>query len=110
MIYAAINLDEALTSILLEYNADADVRDREMKTALFYAIDQDKENMQIIENLKNYTNLKQEGSNSMTLLMVAIKRGHFNSLNSLLEQGAFIDQTQKTTGFFDFLIVALFIV
>ena len=99
MIYAAINLDEALTSILLEYNADADVRDREMKTALFYAIDHEQENIQIIENLKNFTNLKQEGPNSMTFLMVAIKRGHLNSLNSLLEQGAFIDQSPKTTCF-----------
>lgn len=98
MIYGAINLDESLISILLEYSANANYYDKERKTALYYAMDQDYENMHIIENLKSVTDLNIENPNSMSFLHLAIKKGHINILASLLDQGSNVDQIQKTTG------------
>lgn len=102
LIYAAINLDELLVALLLEYNADANYQDKESKNALYYALDQEEENLIIINSLKNFTNLNQEGinSNSYSLLSLAILRGHINSLIVLLDvKGMIVDHQNINTGF-----------
>jgi len=98
--HAAINSDENLTNILWKYNADANIRDKEMKSALVHALEQDYENLTIIENLALFTDLKLEGPNCMNLLQIAIKLGHLKSLVKLLEKGAPVDQISKNTGIF----------
>ena len=99
LMYAAINLDDSLISVLLEYNADPELLDREKKSALFYALDQEQENISVIDKLKKCSDLKFEGPNSMNSLFLAIKRNHVNSLSNLLEYDPnLVDITQKNSG------------
>lgn len=97
MIHAAINLDEILFSVLMEYSADANVKDKECKTALFYALDQEKECLNIIRPLINLTNFNQEIF--MISLDLAMKRSHIHALNILLEKNRhFINLQNKNNG------------
>lgn len=92
-----MNLDETLVSLLIEYNADANIKDKEYKIALFYALDQEKECFNIIRSLINLTKFNQESF--IGSLDVAIKRSHINSLNMLLENNRnFIDLQNKNNG------------
>ena len=95
--HAAINSDEHLTNILGKYNAVANLRDKEHKTALLYALEQNFENLALIEDLLMYTELKAENTN---FLQTAVQKGHIRSLAKLLERGAYVDQISKNTGSF----------
>ena len=96
-----MNSDEHLTNLLANYTANFNLRDKDNKTALLFALEQTMENQALIDKLLVSTNLNAENTN---FLQMAVQRGHIKSLGKLIERGANVDQISKNTGiFFEFL-------
>ena len=95
--HAAINSDEHLTNLLVNYTANLNLRDKDSKTALLFALEQTTENLALIDKLLVSTNLNAENTN---FLQMAVQKGHIKSLAKLIERGANVDQISKNTGNF----------
>lgn len=95
--HAAINSDEHLANLLVNYTANFNLRDKDNKTALLFALEQTTENQALIDKLLVSTNLNAENTN---FLQMAIQKGHIKSLAKLIERGANVDQISKNTGSF----------
>ena len=101
-----MNSDEHLTNLLANYTANFNLRDKDNKTALLFALEQTMENQALIDKLLVSTNLNAENTN---FLQMAVQRGHIKSLGKLIERGANVDQISKNTGiFFEFLTFFFF--
>lgn len=99
MIHSIINSNKPFTHYLLKNGIDTYHVDKTKKNALFYAIDQKYENLDIITSLISSENINFEGPDKITPLILAVKRKHNKTVELLLEKNAFVDCYVESTGF-----------
>jgi ankyrin repeat protein len=89
-----------LVEILLNtYKADVKLRDKAGKTALFYAIETNNENLDVVSLLLgNGADPNHEAQDRITPLLKAVEKGHYEITKLLLDRGGNIHTTIESTG------------
>jgi len=78
-----------LVQSLLELNVDMRLKDRSGRTALFYAIEANNENVDVVSFLLDHgADLNHESQERATPLLRAVERGYYGITKMLLEKGA----------------------
>jgi len=78
-----------LVQCLLESNVDMRLKDKTGRTALFYAIEANNENVDVVSFLLDHgADLNHEAQERATPLLRAVERGYFEITKMLLEKGA----------------------
>lgn len=88
-----------LVQVLLECGADVRIKDKAGKTALFYAIETNNENLDVVSLLLGRgADPNHEAFDRITPLLKAVEKGHFEITKLLLDKGGNIHTTIDSTG------------
>jgi len=88
-----------LVQELLEARADVRMRDRQGKTALYYAIEAAHENLDVISLLLDFnSDPNAETNEGKTPLLRAIEKDYFETTKILLEKGGYVNSQLHNTG------------
>lgn len=88
-----------LVQLLIDSNADIRTRDKFGKTALFYAIEANNENVDVVSLLlDNGADPNHEAQDRITPLLKAVEKGHYEITKILLEKGGNIHTAIESTG------------
>lgn len=88
-----------LVQLLLDANANIQMRDRQGKTALFYAVEAANENLDVISLLLDHrADPNAETGDGKTPLLRAVEKGYIETAKILLEKGGNVYSTLENTG------------
>ena len=88
-----------LVQLLLEENAEIRYRERSGKTALFFAIEANNENVDVVSVLlDNEADPNHEAQDRITPLLRSVEKGHYGITKILLEKGGNVHTAIESTG------------
>lgn len=99
MIASEKGLLEFVQLLLEDFGADVKMRDKAGKTALFYAIETNNENLDVVSLLLGSgADPNHEAQDRITPLLKAVEKGHYEITKLLLDRGGNIHTTIESTG------------
>jgi ankyrin repeat protein len=88
-----------LVQMLIEFNADVKVKDKFGRTALFYAIEANNENSDVVSVLlDNGADVNYEANDRITPLLKAVEKGYREIARILLQKSANVHASIESSG------------